>query len=811
MLSIIHKRRLAVTDRLPTAAAPRRRIPRDLPFLLLGLTPVCGLAAAPAAGLAQDATASDSATAASKSLQTVVVTAQRKAQSISKVPLSLTVFTAQNLQDFNIRSFNDYATKTPNLSFTYGSGATGIADARTVSIRGITGQNLGGTSGATGFYIDDTPVPASIDPRVLDISNIEVLKGPQGTLFGEGSLGGNVRLITNQPDLAEDSGSYMADAGVTSGGGSPDGGANFIGNLVLAPDRLAVRAVMFFNHDAGYLTRTYPTDPTSPGSGDPFLTVPRTSVNNQGADTSFGGSLTALLKATDHFDATLRFMLQRSADNGFPATLAPLPAFEPIYTIDRAFNVQPHANDAWALPSLALDYHINGWKFESSTSYFYRHTQDVEDSTYGTQQVNQEYYKLFGLAPQPYLWKGEHYTNQTTEELRASFEPWHHLSGTFGVFYSITRSLFSIPPLSASGLVAATADNMVVGPWPNDVLWFSDGYFRQKDTSIYGQLYYNFWSRFTLTLGARQYWLSQRASGDSGGFQDFSLLSVTPFTSNSESGLNPKVALSYQATTDTMIYASASQGFRAGSTSGPISAFTLSCTLPGLTASDIENLKSDTVWSYEVGTKTQIPNPGILVSADAFHIDWNNPQQEVGLPCGAYFQINGKRATINGTELDVSGHLTAGLTVRLGAGYEKTDMTQPGALFYGGVQPGSRLPGVPEFNATVGGVYTRELGDDVDGFISADYSYIGNAIAPVVSGGGAEATRPGYPLANMRLGLDVGKSEISLNVHNLTNAKPNLGDIGYVGYAQFNTSGGVIPNVATLPTTTVLLQYRRSF
>ncbi|HEX8754799.1 MAG TPA: TonB-dependent receptor [Steroidobacteraceae bacterium] len=760
------------------------------------------------ADAAQDATAADSASAASKSLQTVIVTAQRQAQSASKVPLSLTVFTAQTLQNYNIRSFDDYATKTPNLSFTYGSGATGIADARTISIRGITGQNLGGTNGATGFYIDDTPVPASIDPRVLDISNIEVLKGPQGTLFGEGSLGGNVRLITNQPDLNENSGSYMAEAGITSGGGSPDGGGNFIGNLVLSPSRLAVRAVLFFNHDAGYLTRTYPTDPASPGTGDPSVTVPRTSVNDQGADTSFGGSVTALLKATEHFDATMRFMLQRSSDNGFPATLAPLPAFKPEYTIDRPFDVQPHANDSWALPSLALTYHGQSWKLESSTSYFYRHTQDVEDSSYGTQQILQGYYGVCCLAPQPYLWKGEHYTNQTTEEVRFSFDPVHNLSGTFGAFYSNSRNLFSIPPISADGLVAATANNTVVGPWPNDILWFSDGYIKQRDTSIYGQLYYKFLEKFTLTLGARQYWLTQRAHSDAGGFQDFKLLRITAPTSNTESGLNPKVALSYQATGNTMVYASASEGFRSGATRGPVS---LICSAPGLTAAQIQNLKADTVWSYEIGTKVQVPNPGLLVSADAFHIDWNNPQQEVGLPCGSYFQINGKKATIDGAELDVSGHVVPALSVRLGAGYEKTDMADPGALLYGGVQPGSRLPGVPKFNVTVGGVYTRELGSDLDGFISADYSYIGNAIAPVVSGGGAEATRPGYSLANLRLGVDVGRSEISLNIHNLTNAKPNLGDIGYVGYAQFDSSGGVVPNVATLPTTTVLLQYRRSF
>ena len=108
----------------------------------LGLLVACVFAGSPDGALAQDAAAPDSGSAASNSLQTVVVTAQRQAQSVAKVPVSLTVFTAQTLQNYNIRSFNDYATKTPNLSFTYGSGATGIADARTVSIRGITGQNL---------------------------------------------------------------------------------------------------------------------------------------------------------------------------------------------------------------------------------------------------------------------------------------------------------------------------------------------------------------------------------------------------------------------------------------------------------------------------------------------------------------------------------------------------------------------------------------------------------------------------------------------------------------------------------------------
>ncbi|HYL01632.1 MAG TPA: Plug domain-containing protein, partial [Steroidobacteraceae bacterium] len=126
---------------------------------------------------------------------TIIVSARKRSESIAEVPTSITAFTAETIKDYNVQSFADYATKTPDLSFTYGGGPTGFADARTVSVRGITGQNLFGTAGATGFYIDDTPVPGSLDPRVVDLASIEVLKGPQGTLYGESSLGGNVRLI----------------------------------------------------------------------------------------------------------------------------------------------------------------------------------------------------------------------------------------------------------------------------------------------------------------------------------------------------------------------------------------------------------------------------------------------------------------------------------------------------------------------------------------------------------------------------------------------------------------------------------------
>jgi len=197
-----------------------------------------------------------------------------------------------------------------------------------------------------------------------------------------------------------------------------------------------------------------------------------------------------LLKATDHFEARLRVMFQNSVDHGFPATFAPLPEFTPVYTIDRAFDVQPRASDDWALPSLDLKYSGTGWSLVSSSSYFYRHTQDIEDSTYGTQQIFNGYYGVTGLPAQPFLWEGDRFHNQLTEELRLSFDPIHDVSGTVGAYYSRAHSKFGIPPTYANGLVAATAGNTVVGPWPNDLIWTDSIPTTQQDESVFAEIYY---------------------------------------------------------------------------------------------------------------------------------------------------------------------------------------------------------------------------------------------------------------------------------------------------------------------------------
>src|SRR5580658_5125792 len=750
-------------------------------------------------------------------IETIVVSARKREESIAEVPTSITAFTSETLKDYDIQSFTDYATKTPNMSFSYGGGPTGFSDARTVAIRGITGQNLFGTAGATGFYIDDTPLPGSVDPRVVDLASIEVLKGPQGTLFGESSLGGNARLITRQPDLKTSGLGYGADAGITSGGGSADGGANLVGNMVLSPDFAALRVVLFGNHDAGYLTRTYPTQPNGPGASDPDAIVPRTSVDNQGADTSYGGSVALLVRPVDSLDIRLRVLFQQEDYHGFPAAFAPLPGYSPEYTLNRAFNVQPTASDQWTMPTLDLKWSGSGWSAVWANSYFYRHNDDVEDSSYGTQQVlTGGFYNVTGVPPQPYLWNGEHWLDQFASEARVSFDPIHNVSGTLGLYYANAHSRFTIPPTYANGLdapgssacsLAVSSPCTVSSPaWPNDEIWQQTNPGHEEDKSIFGELYYKFLEKWTLTLGARQYWLSQATDYTANGFLNGGETPSDPET-NSQSGLNPKFALSVQATDETMVYASASKGFRAGGAQ-PFLTF---CSEPGLPVNDITHLQSDTLWTYELGSKVQTSR--VLVSAAVYDIEWSNLQQQVGLPCGYYLEVNGGKARIEGAEIEASGRLAPQLQFRLGLGYEHTDITDPGPLASVGVTSGSTVPDVPAFTASAGLVYTQPPTESMQGFVAGDYSYTGDSTSLLVGGFGTAspfATRAGYSLVNLRFGVDRGQSELSLNLHNLFNAKPNLGNIGYIGYAQYTAAGAVIPQATTLQPLTVTLQYTKS-
>ena len=216
-------------------------------------------------------------TSGSATLEAITVTATKRAETEQNVPLSMTTFGAAQLDEKAINTFFDYATKIPNLAFA--PTGDGVGTARTISIRGISGNNV------TGFYIDDTPLPDSLDPRVLDIDHIEVLRGPQGTLYGARSMGGTVRIITKEPDLEDFSAQVHGAGSSTEHTNQPNYTGDAVANIPLIKDVVALRLSTFYDYQAGYFKRSYCTDPAAAMAltCTPLSTTCITTVDNVGA------------------------------------------------------------------------------------------------------------------------------------------------------------------------------------------------------------------------------------------------------------------------------------------------------------------------------------------------------------------------------------------------------------------------------------------------------------------------------------------------------------------------------------------------
>ena len=257
--------------------------------------------------------AADTAAAASGELEEITVTAEKRSESQQNVPLSMTTFSSAVLQQKEINTFFDYATKVPNLAFA--PTGDGVSTARTVSIRGISGDNV------TGFYIDDTPLPDSIDPRVLDIDHIEVLRGPQGTLYGARSMGGVVRIITKEPDLNDFSADVHGGVSSTHRTDQPNYTGDGVLNIPLIPDHVALRLSGFYDTEAGYFKRSFCSDPAAAMAltCTPLAASRITTVNDVGEINTYGGTASLHPSSSATPSPSRRaLLLQKASYNGFP-------------------------------------------------------------------------------------------------------------------------------------------------------------------------------------------------------------------------------------------------------------------------------------------------------------------------------------------------------------------------------------------------------------------------------------------------------------------------------------------------------------
>ena len=736
---------------------------------------------------------------AAGSVQEIVVTVRRRAESLTTVPASVTAMSSDFLQKQNIQSFADYATKIPNLTFQYGQGAdyssSGFVGGRQTTVRGVAGTDT------TAYYINDTPVPSSVSPQTLDLDRIEILKGPQGTLFGASSMGGNLRFITRQPSLTQNSYAVQVQGGATKGGGF-DFDGNAKADVVLAPDKLVLHTAVGYTRESGFITRRF--NVPTPGSKD-----------GQGRSDTYAGAIDLRMKFSDSLEATASVIGQASRLHGFPAAYTPYPEYRPrSYTVDRERDVQEKSSDRWLLSSLVLKYDADMFNIISSTSYFTRVVRETEDVTEGNNDYLDSPPPDAGFLAQdigrPALpTKNIVRDRRFTQETRLSFDDGAiipHLSGQVGVFYQRQHNSFAQPGVRVPELLGL--EQTVVNTGLYD--FFADQIFptHQDNTAVFGELYYEVLPKLTVTAGLRKYWIKQKADAT------VALGLFTPpggtiyaERRDKQSGVVPKAVISYQIGNQGNIYASASKGFRPGGTQPRIDP--LICPEVSTLSVNTDHWAPDSLWSYEVGVKNRFANGRLSVSAAAFQIDWSNIQQVVSLSCNFQFTTNAGMARIRGAELEVSGRPFADfpLTIQLGLGYTNGVLKDPGLSQQ---PPNSRLAQLPRWTGSVSGYYETPVSDNVSIFAAADYSYTDPV--RVITGPGTFVNRQAFNILNGNFGLRVGRSQFLVYGKNLLNKRLNLGDLRESGFARIDPDNGLrLPRSAVSRPRQLGIQYRMDF
>jgi iron complex outermembrane receptor protein len=699
------------------------------------------LAAAVCAALR--ASAADSSD--SNTLEQIVVTAERRSESIQEVPLSVTALSGDILAKFDDQNFADYAHAIPNLSFGTGSDF-GVTNGRTITIRGITGGRYRYGQATTSFYIDDTPVPISLDPRVLDVERIEVLRGPQGTLFGSSAMGGTVRLITKPADTKEVLGFVdLQGFDINHGGAGYDISGSV--DIPLIADELGMKVSAYSTYKPGIFTREWGVV-TTPGYSLPPGTTPGKETH-VGDDIEYGGVLTLnyMPSALPGLSVTPIAIYQSARSNGLP-----LADFNPDNLVQlRPLNVEESTLDQWSFEGLTLKYKAGFGSFIASTTWFHREALDNEDGTEATTTVFGQNYvtppipPVYLAAPAPSFLD----TTSSTQEVR--FE-----SSFAGPVQVIVGGYYN----HATSHVGQDITVPYIDGQPG---YIQEVPHASNEVAEFGDITYTPVAPVELSAGVRQSSLQYLEHKFWYGWINEGVENV--LIGHSESAITPRYTAKYQINPDAMVYANAAKGFRSGGANA----------VPGYCGSEGGEYKSDSLWSYEVGSKNTLFDGRMNTRLAGYRIDWSNIQQNILLPCTYSVTQNAGAATSTGAEIEADIAPLHGLTLTFGAGYDDAKITSVPAGATGFVV-GQELNGVPKVTASLLGEYTVPASFG-EAFVRSQISYTGRSVSysvvPVQEGG---RVRDAYTLVDVHLGGSFGPYELSVFAKNLFDTRGNLGD-----------------------------------
>jgi iron complex outermembrane receptor protein len=732
---------------------------------------IAALCLACSGGLFAQLTAAQQSHTDSSQLEEIIVTAEKRESTVQTTPISLTAVSGTDIQDRGLSDLGNLVQSVPGVSIRTSGPGMGEFEMRGVA-------STGGNSPTVGFYFDETSLTAPsasnegkivISPALYDLSRVEVLRGPQGTLYGSGSMGGTIKVIPNAPNLeAFDASAEVVFADTDHGGF--DHAENAMVNLPFGAGIAAVRLVGSYSYDAGWVDRIViaPGDfPAAVGNTRGNVLAAPVAADYHDANeverTTFRAS--ALIKPLDGLSITPSFFYQKLHSGGLPYIDSD-PGTDAHY---QPFDVSERYSDEFKLSSINIKYTTPILELSSITSYWSRNeplTQDTSESWTTGLGLTGYTAAQGGLGAASAIEYNP--SHQTTEELRVSSVGDANPKWLVGYYYSDFHSAWDIVFPSQNGAALFGSNNLFS--------YFSPMPIYQQ--SLFGEVTYNITAPWAITVGARRYHYSAPVSLD-----QYGALTDTVVTSTSEKdqGVTPKVSMSYQFTKDLMVYATASKGFRPGGGTGPVpTAGPLSCETQlqqeygstGFVAGPI-SFKSDTVWSYEVGEKLRLLDNRMTVNASVYFEKWDGVQQTNALSsCGYVYTANAGNAHVRGGELEIQAIVIPDLTLSGNVGYTHAALVSS-TLIDAGFNPGTAIQDVPQWTSTVSAAYRHTLTDQLALTARVDNTYTGSRTDETYS----INQLPSYDLTNVRGGVDGGRWSAVLFVNNLVDKRALLNNI----------------------------------
>jgi len=742
------------------------RIPRAVIGSVTALTGC--LISAP--GLAQIAGSGADSPADRADIQEIVVTATRREESALQVPASLTVLGGDMLDQLGAKSIQDFAPLVPGLQVAEVEPGYSLQ-----VLRGITtGLNATGATVAT--YIDDTPTTgASVsslgststpDPDLFDVQRIEVLKGPQGTLYGASSMGGLIKYVTNPPNLTKFEGKVEAGYEGVSGGGNGNS-ARALVNIPLLADVLAVRADVFRIAYPGYINNVFRNE---------------TDVN---AALSVGGRVSVLWRPVDAFSARLTSYYQRlTSDNPGAMDVQPLTLQPTSGDLNTAEKLPEPVYSKWFVNNLVLSYDFSWANLSSSSSVEKQYTRNFLDASnyYGT---------LYGsvVGGNAALVRALTDTTKSTEEVRLVSPAGGTIEWIAGFYYTHERA---ITPQFVDQYEAVGATDTPV--FPNLVTVTTDSLLRE--VAAYGDLTYRFSPSFDVQAGIRYSHIAQDYEQT-----DFTLAGaplIPDLAGSATLSKNTYLGVArYHFDQDTMLYARVATGYRPG---GP------NDVIPGV-SSAAATYQSDSLISYELGLKGALDSKRFDYSIDAFRINWKNIQVQGVDPATSFlFYDNGGKAHSQGIEFELGYHPVRGLRLGISGAFDDAKLDQgipvPGIT----ASSGNELPYAPKISYAATVDYEHPLSSAVRGFAGLTVAGVGSrrayfddqtvGLAPV---GILSKTGdlPAYATLDLRGGITWNSVTLSGYVRNVTDKRGAVALYGSVVGADL-ASGAVGPAALTV-------------